>query len=103
MATASITQPTLSQGDLVSTQYINKVKISSDGSLTVTATPLVGSNIITPVTTKTVSNSNTNQIVSVTKFPATDSTVSPSVISADTQGNTINPQPPGPPPPATEG
>jgi len=98
MATkASITQPETYEGNQVASQYVNRVVIAANGTMTVTQTPVVKANILTPLPDTTTIPSTTNQIVGQTVIPPVTATQSPKVVTVDPTGYLTNPQPPGPP------
>lgn len=97
MVSANIKQSTLNQGSDTSTQYINKFELAEDGTLTVTKTPIVASNLLNPLPTTTTKVSTTNQILAGTNVVTTPTKDSSTNIIVNADGKTVNPQPPGPP------
>ena len=97
MINAKIPQPGLNQAGSTSTQYINKVTLADDGTLTVTKTPVVPTNLLTPLPTTTTTVSTTNQILAGSKVVITPTVNAPDVITVGSDGRVINPEPPGPP------
>lgn len=92
----TVSQSETYQANSVSTKYINKVNLSADGTLSVTATPIVKKNLLPPVTTVKVPPTNTNQITANSRVNRTKATVSPATVTTDPQGIILLPQPPGP-------
>jgi len=97
MANVTVSQLATSQGNFVASQYINKVSIAADGTMTVTKERLVPTNVAAPLPTTTTKLSTANQIVANTKTTTVISTASPVAVNTDSDGVVTNPQPPGPP------
>ena len=92
---ANITQPNTYLGNSASTQYVNKVTLSADGTVKVVATPVVKSNILAPTTTTTAKTSTVNQVTTNATATANKPVTIPSDTKTDPQGITISPTPPG--------
>lgn len=104
MIKANINQPNVYSGNSASTQYVNKVTLSADGTIKVVATPVVKPTLLAPTTTVTTKTTTVNQITTnATTAPSKPITI-PGVTKTDPQGITVSPTPPGaggtPPPPA---
>lgn len=91
-----VSQSETHQANSVSTKYINKVNLSADGTLSVTATPIVKSNLLPRTTTVKATPTTTNQITANSRVNRVKATTSPNVTTTDPQGIVIQPQPPGP-------
>lgn len=101
---ANITQPNTYSGNSASTQYVNKVTLSADGTVKVVATPVVKPTMLAPTTTATAKTSTVNQITTNATTPASKPITIPSVVQTDPQGITVSPTPPGgSPPPQLKG
>jgi hypothetical protein len=97
VTTVTVAQAQTSQGSSTQSQYVNKVSIAADGTMTVTKQRLVPANVVTALPTTAIVPSSNNQIVAKTNINTVASMASPKTVTTDSQGIVVNPQPPGPP------